>query len=598
MKEVKKTSPLIFSQLPEFVREDHPLFVQFMEAYYEWLEKEKNATNVTKNLLNYKDIDHTLDEFLQFFKNKYLHSFPEEILADKQKLIKHIRQFYRAKGTEKSYKLLFNILFESPVDFYYPHRNLLRPSNGKWVEEKVLRVSSVSGNPFTLTSTTIFGKNTNTSAYVDEVKSIEIGPFLVYELYLNRSSILGSFNQNEMVTNGDVVVQNSVLFGGFDFEQSFGGFNYQIGDEIIIDGGSGFGAKAEVSSIGPNGEIQNVKIIDFGFNYQILPDPSEISVISENGVGAILVPKSSSLMELDGYWINDDGKLNSADRIQDGFFYQQFSYVIFVNQSLERYSQIVKDLLHPSGLLLFGGYRVDQFIEAQATLPDAYGKIKLILPKSPECDDDSPFLCPIGPTLTLPEKYLTHTLLQNSINSPENMFFSIDDMEIYKFKYAPSSLIPGAQASVAGGTNANYYDEFANTPMQHFENEVIGDWIGWDYVLVSYDPQIHTPQFLENNINNQILETQGSTEIRVKKFQLPKNTQKSGLMRLYFSYTLNNIINSSEQIWLKSNPMVNFNVATINPVGFEKGKISQLSIQSDLRFSNNPQAEIPMGHTW
>lgn len=591
---MKRISPLVKSQLPEFVRDQHPLFVQFMEAYYEWLEEEKNVVHTTQNLLNYRDVDNTLDEFIVFFKNKYLHSFPDEIRSDKSKLIKHIKQFYRAKGSEKSYKLLFNILFESPVDFYYPHTNLLRPSNGKWIEEKVLRVSVVSGNPFDFTGTTIFGSTNNASAYVDEVKSIEIGPFLVYELYLNRSSILGSFISNDIISNGEVQAKISPLLGGFEIASSAPGIGYVVGDEITISGGSGVGARAEISSVGLSGEIQRIKMLDFGFNYDILPT----SFTTENGIGAILTPVNASLMELEGHWINDDGKLNSADRIQDGFFYQQFSYLIYVNQSLEQYAKIVKELLHPAGLLMFGGYRVNQFIDASSTIPQGYGLIKLILPKAPECENDSPFLCPLGLDIHLPEKYMTMNIVSSSLESSQPLFTSTNDMELYKFKYAPSSLIPGAVASVAGGSNANYYDEFANTPNSHFEDVVIGDWIGWDYVLVSFDPAIHNETFLQNNVVGQIVETSGGTEFMIRKFQLPKNKNKSGLMKLYFEYTINNIINTSENIWVKSDPSIDFNVATFNHLGFEQGDIKTLLIQTDPRISNNPQAEIPFGHTW
>jgi hypothetical protein len=40
-----KTSLLVKEQLPEFVREEYPLFISFIEAYYEFLEKEQYDTN-------------------------------------------------------------------------------------------------------------------------------------------------------------------------------------------------------------------------------------------------------------------------------------------------------------------------------------------------------------------------------------------------------------------------------------------------------------------------------------------------------------------------------------------------------------------------
>jgi hypothetical protein len=42
----QKTSLLVNRQVPEFVREEHPNFVSFLEAYYEFLE---NAQGTKKN---------------------------------------------------------------------------------------------------------------------------------------------------------------------------------------------------------------------------------------------------------------------------------------------------------------------------------------------------------------------------------------------------------------------------------------------------------------------------------------------------------------------------------------------------------------------
>ena len=56
-----KTSLLIPSQLPEFIREDasYENFVLFIKSYYEWMEENGNVLDKTKNLLNYIDIDNT-----------------------------------------------------------------------------------------------------------------------------------------------------------------------------------------------------------------------------------------------------------------------------------------------------------------------------------------------------------------------------------------------------------------------------------------------------------------------------------------------------------------------------------------------------------
>ena len=61
---VVKTSSLIPSQLPEYIREDpsYGNFVLFLQSYYEWLEQQDNVLDRSKNLLNYKDVNNTSNE--------------------------------------------------------------------------------------------------------------------------------------------------------------------------------------------------------------------------------------------------------------------------------------------------------------------------------------------------------------------------------------------------------------------------------------------------------------------------------------------------------------------------------------------------------
>ena len=84
------TSILVPYQLPEFIRDnpDYSNFVLFLQSYYEWMEQNGNVTDVSKNLLNYADIDSTTEQFAQYFYNDFLSYFPTEILANKNEVVK------------------------------------------------------------------------------------------------------------------------------------------------------------------------------------------------------------------------------------------------------------------------------------------------------------------------------------------------------------------------------------------------------------------------------------------------------------------------------------------------------------------------------
>ena len=50
-------------QIPEHVRETYPAFVEFVKVYYGWLEDTQS-----QNLESIRDVDTTLDEFINNFK--------------------------------------------------------------------------------------------------------------------------------------------------------------------------------------------------------------------------------------------------------------------------------------------------------------------------------------------------------------------------------------------------------------------------------------------------------------------------------------------------------------------------------------------------
>jgi hypothetical protein len=137
----KFITPFIEAQFPQFYQEEGPLFIEFVKAYYEWLEQSDNITNQTRSLMEYRDLDTTTTAFIKYFKNKYINSLPENIVADKTLLMKHILDLYRSKGTERSYSLLFRMLFNEDIEIYVPGKYIFKPSDNEWVLPKYIEVS-------------------------------------------------------------------------------------------------------------------------------------------------------------------------------------------------------------------------------------------------------------------------------------------------------------------------------------------------------------------------------------------------------------------------------------------------------------------------
>ena len=74
--------------------------------------------------------------------------------------------------------------------------------------------------------------------------------------------------------------------------------------------------------------------------------------------------------DTDGAFINEDGKLSeSTMKIQDSLYYQDFSYVIKVGQSINAWRDSFKKTMHTSGFYFTGQVNIENRISAQISQP-------------------------------------------------------------------------------------------------------------------------------------------------------------------------------------------------------------------------------------
>ena len=290
-----KISNLVASQVPFFVRNDHDNFVAFVEAYYEFLEQQTGVVNVSKSLLDQSDVDLT-DIFVEKFYDNFLPFIPKNTIVDKTLILKHIKDFYRARGTEKSIRFLMRILFDEDVEFYYPQKDILKVSDGKWYQEKSvkitnIRVNGVANNQLGIETKFINGKITgdtsNAYALVEKTSSYYEGSSLVRELKLSNQ--FRTFGSGEGITSifseGDTqkTITANLFSGGINTVEIInGGTRYQVGDQIIIESGSGFGGNIIVSSVS-SGNLTAIAALNGGAGFKV---GNEVLITGGGGTGA------------------------------------------------------------------------------------------------------------------------------------------------------------------------------------------------------------------------------------------------------------------------------------------------------------------------
>jgi len=241
-----------------------------------------NPVQNIQQLLDYADVDKTIQGFLTKFRNSFLTSIPDSLHSsvDKRKLIKNIKSLYQSKGTKRASEIFFKLLFNEPAEIRYPKDNILRVSDGKWDTKKVIRCTEVGTSDATnLIGQTITQANDPISATVNEATAIVedvfkfiIGGTTVVELVLGDSSVSGTFIPGQNVTgtdntDSDVIVTLAVT-GIIDNRTitNDGGL-YNEDDELAITAG-GTGASLKLGPVG-SGSIQEVIVDSGGSGYEV-----------------------------------------------------------------------------------------------------------------------------------------------------------------------------------------------------------------------------------------------------------------------------------------------------------------------------------------
>lgn len=305
-----KTSYLISSQVPEFVRQDHPNFVQFMEAYYRFLEQEGEIGYVSKNFSEYLDpdiIEADLQEhieggitnsqyavILEKYYDNFMKFIPRKVIADKNVLLKHIQDFYRSRGTEKSVKFLLRIMFDKEATFYYPKRDILKTSDGKWFIEKSLKITNLQVNNVSnsigytnFINHTIRGAVSNATAIVENVDVYFDKGQEITELKI--SNVVDDFESGEQVfayfTEQGVDKRISAnLFSGIVVSAKIAnaGIGYTVGTYIPIESNTGSGAQIVITKTSQGG----LKALALGYGGAGFQVNSNILITGGGGTGA------------------------------------------------------------------------------------------------------------------------------------------------------------------------------------------------------------------------------------------------------------------------------------------------------------------------
>jgi len=341
----KTISALVDSQLPDFIRADHPKFKRFAELYYQWLENNDpqgissaagNTVYHAMEIAKYRDVDQTPAEFIRYFKQELLPYFPENTKLSTEKLLKSAREFYSKKGSDESIKWLFKVLFEEDIEISYPKDEILIVSDGKWVKpkafqltlsdanknvdvnllEKRLIVGTESGASCVVESANRTIDKTNgkeiVEIYVSNVKQYFNNGELIRIEYVDNFGVNRVFIEKIIGTISNIRVDSNIKT---DPTQRRRGLFYNIGDPVVVTGGlaSTGDANDAVAIVGnvTTGSIESITTRFPGFGYRVYSN-TEVIVYSNFAAGDD--PKSNLFTDLKVTVVNETACTANSQR--------------------------------------------------------------------------------------------------------------------------------------------------------------------------------------------------------------------------------------------------------------------------------------------
>lgn len=188
--------------------------------------------------------------------------------TNKKQFLKLMKEFYLAKGSEKSYEFLFRTFFNEDISFYYPKENVFKVSNNEWTAETSIRTQPSTNavtNPIR-----VVGETSKAFATVERYQEYSLSGNAVREYFI--SSIFGEFQdqENVFVENENGVTFKEKLWTcvtGFDIQNP--GRNYPRNmylNSFVSDNGSGTGFGARIINT-TSGQVDSIEIVNEGDNY-------------------------------------------------------------------------------------------------------------------------------------------------------------------------------------------------------------------------------------------------------------------------------------------------------------------------------------------
>lgn len=237
-------------------------------------EYKANPVQNIQQLLDYADIDNTVWEYFDQFRNAFMNVIPNT-LADgvaKRNLIKNINDLYSAKGTREGHKLFMRLLLDENATIFYPNKNMIKISDGNWKKiTKIRCVSNGQGTSGEALNQVITGRTSGATAVVDGTSTFQQGIESISELEVEN--VKGTFQSGEIIdvisNTKDVQISFTIKTIISDATVVNDGILHSQSEALVIDSDKGNGfADVLVDDI-REGSVSDVFVQTRGSGYEV-----------------------------------------------------------------------------------------------------------------------------------------------------------------------------------------------------------------------------------------------------------------------------------------------------------------------------------------
>ena len=262
-----------------------------------------------------------LQEFFRKLKNQISPGFNERQFysgLDQRNFLYNVDSFYKSKGTDQSFKILFRALYGEEVKIIKPSEFLFRPSDADYKVTQDFVVEQLAGDPMDLKNLTLFQDSTGARGSVSNVDPINYGDGQYYQIAVDygfardisvRGSIFGEFKPNPKTK-----ILNNIGVGAtiVDVDSTIG--FPESGQLIMVDS---IGDQVSATYSGKNiNQFFNVDGITENYEKKtdIRLDDNSYAYVGIDTTNPIKVRITSTLKEFklneDSYYYNEDDTIN------------------------------------------------------------------------------------------------------------------------------------------------------------------------------------------------------------------------------------------------------------------------------------------------